>query len=316
MASVTKTTRAVKRARERIYKALHEKNAVQRYLARHLFNFFQRLGVHLTADHFYEIVPNTREVGSAYSAHPRELLGIDFQIEESTDRFLRLIESYGMGFAADVVRFEYQERNDYFRGLDALALYLVVRDLKPQLIVEIGQGFSTRILLAALERNGEESGQMSGLVSVDPYSRFRPARMPVGVDFRVIDQPVQTLDATALFAGCNLVFVDSTHVFKFGSDVEWEFTQIYPRLQSGTILHVHDVFSPYQYPRRWIVEAKRFWNEQYFLEAFLAFNKDFEVHLPMHLLARESSELRRAIEDLNLPRDFKFEGQSFYVRRR
>ena len=309
--------RATSRRKERIYKAIHEKNAVQRYIARrYLFGFFQRLGFHVMGAHFYEIVPDTRAVASTYSLQPREMPSIDFRFAASSDRFLRLIESYGMSYTADVARFEYQERNDYFRGLDALALYMIVRDIKPRLIVEIGQGFSTRILLAALERNAEESDQSSELVSVDPYSRFEPERAPVGVDFRAIRQPLQTLDAQALLDGCNLLFIDSSHVYKFGSDVEWEFTNLYPRLQPGTILHVHDVFSPYHYPRDWIVEEKRFWNEQYYLESFLAFNGAFEVHLPLHLLARESAEMPQALERLPLPEHFKPDGQSFYVRRR
>ncbi len=75
----------------------------------------------------------------------------------------------------------------------------------------------------------------------------------------------------------DILFVDSSHVFKSGSDVEFEFLQVYPRLQTGVLVHIHDIFFPYDYPIEWNLKESRYWNEQYFLETFLQFNKKFEV---------------------------------------
>jgi hypothetical protein len=114
---------------------------------------------------------------------------------------------------------------------------------------------------------------------------------------------------------CDFLFVDSSHVFKFGSDVAFELTTLYPQLPKGTLLHVHDIFSPFDYPRDWMVKDKRFWNEQYALECFLMFNSAFEVYLPVNFLIQQSGKLADAVSGLRLDEKFKFFGTSFYLRR-
>ena len=113
----------------------------------------------------------------------------------------------------------------------------------------------------------------------------------------------------------DLLFVDSSHVLKYGSDVAFEFEYIYPHVPPGVVVHVHDIFSPFDYPKEWMTERKQFWNEQYFLEEFLRFNHEFEVLLPMHLLARESSAVRTSVNDRFSRLGFLPDAQSFYIRR-
>ena len=302
--------------KERFYKAFHEKNGMQRYLARRFFfNFFQRLGIHVTGDHFYELIPNTRLVAAQYSDAPRPLPGIDFRLKECENRALRLINTYGPEFAASHQKYGFRESNWYFRGLDALMLYATLRELRPRKFVEVGQGFSTSISLNALERNGQETGQRPEFISIDPYARFTRDQIPSQVDFRCIRQELQSTDMGPVLEGCGFLFIDSSHVHKFGSDVEYEFTRLYPNLHSGTLLHVHDIFSPYDYPKGWIVAEKRFWNEQYLLETFLMFNSAFQVRLPVNLLARQSPALRDAVKGLTLDPEFEYAGSSFYLLR-
>jgi Methyltransferase domain len=304
--------------KENIQKALNEKNAIQRQLAkRFLFGLFQRLGFHITGDHFYEIIPNTRFVAANYSGQPRSLNGIDFHFLECENRALQLIKAYGAEYAPSLLKkYGYREDNHYFRELDALTLYLMIRDLKPRKIVEIGQGFSTSIIFSALEMNTQETGQSVEFLSLDPYSRFAPAQIPKDVNYRCIRQELQRADIAALMKGCSFLFVDSSHVYKFGSDVEYEFTRIYPNLDPQTVVHLHDVFSPYDYPLDWALVQKRFWNEQYFLENFLMFNNAFDVYLPLHLLARQSSQMAEAVKRLSLDEGFRYNAQSFYLKRR
>ena len=73
------------------------------------------------------------------------------------------------------------------------------------------------------------------------------------------------------------MFIDSSHVLKIGSDVQYELLEIIPRLKLGVIIHFHDIFLPSEYPREWVMKQHIFWNEQYLLQAFLAFNSSFEV---------------------------------------
>ncbi|HEX3626764.1 MAG TPA: class I SAM-dependent methyltransferase [Verrucomicrobiae bacterium] len=302
--------------RERIYKALNEKNALQRFITRRwLFDLFQRIGLHLTGDHFYEPVPNTREIARKYSDQMRELPGINWRMKESEAHALKLLKEYGREYFGPREKYGFHEQNVYFRGLDALMLYLMVRERKPKKIIEIGQGFSTRVIFSALERNAQEMGPVQ-FISIDPYARLTEDYQPANVSFQLVRQELQAVDFEPLLEGCDLLFVDSSHVYKFASDVAFEFTQIYPRLRPGTMLHLHDIKSPYDYPKGWMVNYKWFWNEQYFLEAFLMFNEVFEVQLPLHLLSRQSKEMIDAVKQLApVNEEFLESAGSFYLMR-
>ena len=301
---------------EGLYKATHEKNALQRYFARRfLFDSFQRLGFHVTGDHFYEVIPNTRQVAGDYSDTPRDLRGIDFRLPECESRALQLIQRFGEEYLEASRRHGFREKNHYFRGLDAFFLYLVLRDLKPRKVVEVGQGFSTCISFSALESNARETGQDVEFISIDPYARLASEQIPPGVTFRCLHQELQSVDIQPVLTGCGFLFVDSSHVYKFGSDVECELTRIYPALSPQTGIHMQDVLSPYDYPLEWMVKEKRFWNEQYLIESFLMFNSAFEVYLPLNLLTRQSPRVVQATKGLSLEATFRYTGQSFYIRR-
>ncbi|MDR3457325.1 MAG: class I SAM-dependent methyltransferase [Verrucomicrobiae bacterium] len=300
---------------ERLFKFFHEKNAFQRYFARRfLFNFMQRLGFHITGNHFYDLVPDTRFMTKHYSDAPRPLAGIDWRSAECERHAVRLIKTYGPEYGRARSRFGFSESNFYFSGMDALTLFVFLRDLKPLKMIEVGQGSSTLMALAALDLNAAETGKQCEFISIDPYARLPQNLVPGGVNLTRLTQGLQSVDLPPLLAGCDFLFVDSTHVYKFGSDVQHEFTQIYPRLHPGMFVHIHDIYSPYEYPLSWAVQRKQFWNEQYFLEAFLMFNDAFEVTLPLNLLVRQSAAVREAVRALALEPDFKFEGSSFYFQ--
>jgi hypothetical protein len=111
----------------------------------------------------------------------------------------------------------------------------------------------------------------------------------------VIVAPLQEVPMSRFTGlGANdILFVDSTHVLKAGSDVQLEYLEILPRLATGVLVHIHDIFLPMEYPRQWVVENKWFWNEQYLLQAFLAFNSAFRVRLMASLLhQRHPARLR------------------------
>lgn len=301
--------------KEQVYKALNERSGIQRYVARrYLFNLFQRFGLHITGDHFYEIIPDTRLVARQYSDAPRPLPGIDWQFAACEARSLRLLKAYGPEFKKHSTRFGFREVNSYFRGVDALMLYVTLRELRPERVVEIGQGFSTRLTLAALEQNALETGTRPSFTSVDPHQRFDGANVPANVSLELIQSQLQDVDIKPLMENCGMLFVDSSHVYKFGSDVAFELTTLYPQLPPNTLLHIHDIFSPFDYPRDWMVDAKRFWNEQYALECFLMFNSAFEVFLPVHSLLRQSPAFNQALRSLPLDPEFQFTGSSLYLR--
>src|SRR5437764_128868 len=114
--------------KEKLFKAFHEKNALQRYLARKcLFWPLEKMGFHLTGDHFYELIPNTRQVERDYSDKPRSLPGIDWHFAKAEQLCLSLVASYGQDYAENASRHGFQEKqNYYFRGLDAMFLFMML----------------------------------------------------------------------------------------------------------------------------------------------------------------------------------------------
>jgi hypothetical protein len=210
--------------------------------------------------------------------------------------------------------FGYREDNDYFDGIDALYLYSFIRNHQTNRIIEIGQGFSTRLALAALARNAVETGCVPELISVDPYSRLSLAQAPTSVRFSIVRKPLREIasDLSKMLSPGDLLFVDSSHVFKFGSDVQLLFEQVYPQLSAGVRIHIHDIFTPFDYPLEWLTKRRLFWNEQYFLETFLAFNDVFRIEAPLHYLSRRR-QVRSMLADKGSGQINPSEGGSLYL---
>ncbi len=305
---------------ESIFKARNERNALPRYIARRfLFKPLERLGLHVIGDHFYEPIPNLREIEANYDGAPRAIPGHSLELEDFESRHAARLERYGPEFAEAVKSFGFDVTNYYFRGADALSYYCLLRETKPSSVVEIGQGSSTRIALAALERNAEETGTAASFVSIDPYTRLLGEEIkPKHTRFEQIHQPLQQVPVEDLLKRCQgnaLLFVDSSHVYKYGSDVWHLMHQVYPRLPVGCALHVHDVVLPYPWLKEFYVQQKWFWNEQDMLETFLAFNAAFKITLPVYWLHRDSALVKQAVAKVALDLPMRDEGYSFYLKR-
>ena len=152
------------------------------------------------------------------------------------------------------------------------------------------------------------------LVFIEPYTDRLMGLLGEGdhQQVEILEQPLQAVDPSlfSTLQSGDILFIDSTHVSKAGSDVNLLFFEIIPRLHPGVYVHVHDVFYPFEYPERWIM-AGRAWNENYLLRSFLQFNTSFEVTLFPHMM-----HLRHAqwMEE-HLPITRKQRGGSFWMRR-
>jgi hypothetical protein len=306
--------------KENLFKARNERNALPRYIARrYLFKPLERLGLHIVGDHFYEPIPNLREIEANYDSTPRTIPGHDLHIADFEPSHAARIQRFGPEFAEAVKAFGFDETNYYFRGADALSYYCLLREMKPSSVVEIGQGSSTRVALAALERNAEETGSAAAFVSIDPYTRLLGAELkPKHTKFEQIHQPLQQVPVSDLMQRCQgnaLLFVDSSHVYKHGSDVWHLMHQVYPHLPIGCSLHIHDVVLPCPWLKEFYVQQKWFWNEQDMLEAFLAFNSAFEITLPVYWLHRDSKQVQQAVASIAPSLPLRDEGYSFYLKR-
>ena len=215
---------------------------------------------------------------------------------------------------------EYHHSNPSFRGADAGIYYGIIRHFKPRRIIEIGAGFSTLLAARAALKN-EEQGKKCGLTAIEPYPSLTLRPGVPGLT-RLIEGNLQAVPLKEFEAlGKNdILFIDSSHVLRIDSDVQYVFLEILPRLKKGVLVHVHDIYFPLDYPRKLILKDFKFYNEQYLLQAFLAFNQRFETFWAGHymclrhqeLIQKHFGEFFRDQKDPELAR----KGVSFWMRRR
>ena len=265
------------------------------------FRLFQKMGIHIVPNHFYEPIPDTRNISEEFWGSPSSLVGID--LRESAQ--LALLEDFRSGYQTEYEQFPnstptssngFSLANDSFGSVDAEILYCMVRHFRPNTVIEIGSGNSTRVSSMAILKNAEETGVQAKLIAVEPYPSAAIEKGFPGLT-RLIKAPVQSVplaEFESLGEG-DILFVDSSHVLKEASDVRFECLEILPRLKKGVIVQFHDIFLPFPYPKSWVVDQLRFWNEQYILQAFLAFNSSFEILWAGNYMShKHSDDLRRA----------------------
>ncbi len=248
------------------------------------FRLWQSLGLHVVRNHYYQPIPDTRTLKEKLWVVPESLPGVDLREAEQLKLLNRFHRTYGQELAELPLEqvatpFEYYVYNKRFESVDGEILYCMVRDFKPKRMIEFGAGFSTLAAAKAIRRNMEENdGYRCEFVSVDPEPdaviRFAVPGLTKLVKGIAQEWPLAAFDA--LESG-DILFIDSSHVLKIGSDVHYLFLQVLPRLKPGVVVHVHDIFFPSEYPQDWVLGHLRFYNEQYLLQAFLAFNSAFDV---------------------------------------
>ena len=234
--------------------------------------------------HFYSPLVDNDEVRKMqdriWPANPR-VLGIDLHDEDHR----RLLEeefpkytpefNYPLDGAFRTNTYDYFLNNSQYAGLDAMTLFCMLQMLKPKRLMELGSGYST--LLAADVKRRFLSDSLS-ISCVEPYPLdFLKQGVP-GVDDlfqqKIEDMPVDIF--STLEAG-DFLFIDTSHVSKAGSDVNHIYFEILPRLSPGVIIHIHDIFLPEDYPKQWVIDDGRNWNEQYVVRALLMYSSAFEV---------------------------------------
>jgi hypothetical protein len=263
---------------------LAERNSVQRWFSRKMLPLTQTLGFSICGDHFYEPIPNVALIRTTYVERSRTLRGFCPDATWANDATTVLL-AYLPEYLTSEAYLKYG-KNWYYKGWDAAYYYCLIRSRRPRSITEIGRGFSTWIAELALQRNAHD-GHPGEIVSIDPYFRGDGTRL----SSRIITSELQELDfeQRASLLCADILFIDSSHVLKWGSDVLHLFESWIPYVPVKTLVHLHDIFTPFDYPKHWMVQEKRFWNEQYFLESFLAFNSAFRILCPVYYLSSMGS---------------------------
>jgi predicted O-methyltransferase YrrM len=242
---------------------------------------------HLRPFHYYESLPDFSAITQEQALKRRSSACIDWNFHTQIDLITRL-----SAYTTELQQLadnqsstsQFNFFNDFYFELDAAVYYALLREVKPAQVIEIGCGYSTQIAAIALDKNQQE-GKAGKILCIEPYPE--PQLTEANIAFQLISERVETIELKVfeqLEAG-DILFIDSTHTVKFGSDVCREILEILPAIPSGVWIHFHDVFFPYDYPPKWLIEERRAWNEQYMLEAFLAYNHRFEVVLSNHWLS-------------------------------
>ena len=247
---------------------------VKKYIARNGGNAFSPGG-------YYSPIPSIEEIkGYTFDVPlPEVLPGIDLNSAEQ----LNLLESFESFYKelpfcdekADGLRYYYQ--NGFYSYSDAIFLYCMIRYLKPKKIIEVGSGFSSSVTLDTNELFMENT---INCIFIEPYPERLESLLKENDRKKVVIHKKRlqdiSLEVFTELGENDILFIDSTHVAKFDSDVNFVFHEILPVLNQGVHIHFHDIFYPFEYPQNWLLEG-RAWNEQYILRAFLEYNKEFKI---------------------------------------
>lgn len=229
-------------------------------------------------------IPSIAEVKAREAeiyAVPRTMPGLELNEESQLRLFEELRAFYPeQPFSAkQTPERRYWFENPAYSYADAILLYCMMRYARPRRIVEAGSGYSSAAMLDVDELFFDSSIQFT---FIDPRANLLRELMKQTdkVHARILETEVQKVDLSVFteLEANDILFVDSSHVSKVGSDVNHIFFKVLPALPRGVLVHFHDIFYPFEYPRDWVYEG-RAWNETYLLRAFLQYNDRFEIQL-------------------------------------
>lgn len=237
----------------------------------------QALGLNIIPANFYSNTPSISEVLSSYeyadSAVPYLIEAIfdkDFLLDElvSLIAFSEDFTPPENGDEENCDRFFW--KNSQFSYSDAMSYYAYIRRIKPKTVVEIGSGFSSLVALDAFKKNG--TGKLK---CIEPFPRpFISSFENSGeIDlYKMRAQDVTPEMLNSMLSDGDMLFIDSTHTVKTGSDCLHIYLRLLPRINKKIYVHVHDVFLPFAMPKHWQLDSHIYWTEQYLLLAWMIDN--------------------------------------------
>jgi predicted O-methyltransferase YrrM len=246
---------------------------------------YVKFNQHVPPGHFYSPIADPKEIeqfaAQVFNQDRRTLPAIDMREQEQMELLQKLSAYYPeLPFAEKKQEgLRYYYGNDLFCHCDAILLYALIRHFRPKRIIEAGSGFSSAVILDTNERF------MSGSVRVELiepypdrlYSLLTPKdRATVLVHEKKLQE--MPLDYFQSLEANDILFIDSSHVTRVAGEVNFYMFEILPLLKPGVIVHIHDIFNGFEYPRQWIDDGKS-WSEAYLLRAFLQYNHAFEILL-------------------------------------
>ncbi len=265
--------------------------------------------------HFYSPIPSKEDIriGLSCSNGRLDFPGIDLRTDAQRALLEQLAEYYPrLNFPrVPAPDFRFYLQNPSYGEYDAVLFACMVLHFKPARIIEVGSGFSSALMLDLNERF---FGGGISLTMIEPHTERLLAIMRPGDSARagVIERKVQDapLDCFRTLQRGDILFIDSSHVSKVGSDVNHIVFQVLPILAPGVLVHFHDVSGNFEYPEDWLADG-RAWNEMYLLRAFLMHNSAFEVLI----LSPQLRELNREFLRERMPLCLNGGGGQIWIRR-
>ena len=280
-----------------------------------------------TPGHYYSPIPDLNDINNRkaeiFKKTNIDVKGIDLRKEEQfalLQEFSKYYKELPYDFFA-VIRGDtnhgsdktrYQVNGIWYKYSDAVMLYSIMRHFKPKKIVEAGSGYSSAIMLDVNELF-LDSG--STFTFIDPYPErlLSLLKEEDKKQHKVIRSIVQYVDMEVFKAleANDILFIDSSHISKVGSDLNYILFEILPVLKPGVLIHFHDIFYPFEYNYQWAITENRSWNEIYMLRSFLSFNNKFKIVFFNDMMAQlRKDELLSCCPDF-----FCNTGGSFWLKR-
>ena len=273
---------------------------------------FNKVGVFPITNHYYE--PQFVYPSDSKKRGIENLPGINFNLKAQ----LGLVETFRYGSELldiskrPISQHTYSYIHSMFKEGDACVLYSLIRSRKPKRVIEIGCGASSLLIQHALDYNKRDSGDYNCKhTCVEPYENEWLSQLEV----RFIKKKVEEIDISffKMLDENDILFIDSSHIIRPNGDVLFEYLEILPTLNPGVLVHIHDIFTPNNYPNEWLENGVNFWNEQYLLESFLSCNDNYEVFLSSNYLYHNEyasfSKISPMIND-------NIEPGSFWIRKK
>ncbi len=266
--------------------------------------------------HFYSTIPSEKELESYSPAGFEKIIesnSIDYNIDKQLANLHDLINVESeFPFPKDKSKgFRYYYDNPFFNISDGFFYSAFLKAFKPKKIIEVGSGFSSALLLDTIDRDTDYNPQVT---FIEPYNErlLSLLRMNDVENCKIEKSFVQStkIEEFQKLEDGDLLFIDSSHVSKFGSDLNFILFNVLPNLNEGVFVHFHDIFDNFEYPQHWLKEG-RFWNENYLLRSFLSFNNIWSIEIFARFIHKRFNE----VISNETPFLLCHPGGSLYIRR-
>ncbi|WP_287586335.1 class I SAM-dependent methyltransferase [Candidatus Borrarchaeum sp.] len=250
------------------------------------FTFFERFGIHVLPVHYSSPVPDTRELRKNLNEWYREwsFTGVDFNIDEQI-KLLDSLRGYGLE-CNDLPHYEKVAAQGFGAGygeVESHILHAMIRYFNSRIIIEVGSGISTFFAVNALSLNKREKELDSRMICIEPYPQLSLKKIEGDCKIEIVPKLVQHFDVDffKILGKGDILFIDSSHIVKINSDVNYLFLEVLPNLNKGVVIHIHDIPFPYPTPNPdyFIFRRHQFWTEAALAQAFLVHNFAFRILL-------------------------------------